>query len=275
MIGFAPAIRAPTTAERPTPPTPKIATLWPRLTLAVLITAPAPVMTAQPMIDVTSRGVRGSTFTTYCSSASVKFAHVKTFSDCATPSETLSVARTGSVFARDASRGTHVTSTRSPSCTWRTFEPHFSTTPVDSCPRITGDCRGRCIWCNCEWQTPEANWLDDYLGGSWIGQFDFFDTQRCLLLWQHHNACAGAHECLVLQTIDRSWPSIDRSHRSRNARAHAHATHITVVRRDLWLNPRIEVNRVVSMSERYRLVFRGEVLEGQHRRWSKQRLGAR
>ena len=43
----------------------------PRFTAAVFITAPAPVITAQPMIAVTSRGASGRTFTTYCSSASV------------------------------------------------------------------------------------------------------------------------------------------------------------------------------------------------------------
>ena len=55
MMGSAPRILAPTTADRPTPPTPKMATESPFCTLAVLSTAPAPVITAQPMIAVTSR----------------------------------------------------------------------------------------------------------------------------------------------------------------------------------------------------------------------------
>ena len=54
MIGSAPTIFAAVTAESPTPPTPKIATLSPACTPAVLYTAPAPVMTAQPTIAVTS-----------------------------------------------------------------------------------------------------------------------------------------------------------------------------------------------------------------------------
>ena len=63
--GLAPAIRAPTTADRPTPPTPKMATLSFAWTLAVLMTAPAPVITAQPMMAVTSVLIFGSTLTTY------------------------------------------------------------------------------------------------------------------------------------------------------------------------------------------------------------------
>ena len=59
MIGFAPRADAATMAEIPTPPTPKTATLCPRCTSAVLSTAPAPVITAQPMIDARSTGMSG------------------------------------------------------------------------------------------------------------------------------------------------------------------------------------------------------------------------
>ena len=64
MMGSAPTAAAPATADSPTPPTPKIATLWPACTSAEVTTAPVPVITAQPMIAVTSRGVSASTFTT-------------------------------------------------------------------------------------------------------------------------------------------------------------------------------------------------------------------
>ena len=56
MMGSALTAAAAATAERPTPPTPKIATLLPGRTPAVLTTAPAPVITAQPMMAVTSVG---------------------------------------------------------------------------------------------------------------------------------------------------------------------------------------------------------------------------
>jgi hypothetical protein len=49
MIMLAPAIRAPWTTLRPMPPRPKTTTLAPGSTLAVLMTAPMPVVTPQPM----------------------------------------------------------------------------------------------------------------------------------------------------------------------------------------------------------------------------------
>ena len=49
MIMFAPASLAPCTTFRPIPPRPNTATFAPGSTLAVLITAPIPVVTPQPM----------------------------------------------------------------------------------------------------------------------------------------------------------------------------------------------------------------------------------
>ena len=49
MIMLAPTMRAPWTTFRPMPPSPKITTFAPASTLAVLITAPMPVVTPQPM----------------------------------------------------------------------------------------------------------------------------------------------------------------------------------------------------------------------------------
>src|SRR3972149_1702334 len=60
----APAIAAPWTAFRPTPPQPNTATVAPGSTLAVLNTAPTPVVTAQPTSAARSSGTFGSIFTT-------------------------------------------------------------------------------------------------------------------------------------------------------------------------------------------------------------------
>ena len=49
MIMLAPAMRAPCTTFRPIPPRPNTTTFAPTSTLAVLMTAPMPVVTPQPM----------------------------------------------------------------------------------------------------------------------------------------------------------------------------------------------------------------------------------
>ena len=49
MILLAPAIFAPCTTLRPMPPRPNTTTFAPGSTLAVLMTAPMPVVTPQPM----------------------------------------------------------------------------------------------------------------------------------------------------------------------------------------------------------------------------------
>ena len=146
MIGLAPTALAATTADKPTPPTPKITTLSPALTPAVFSTAPAPVITAQPMMAVTSRLVSFATLTTYCSSAMVVSAQVKTFCERATlPSGSVRVADSGARSVPLAFRGTQVTITISPAATCSTALPTCNTIPVDSWPRTTGLARGLCI----------------------------------------------------------------------------------------------------------------------------------
>src|SRR3954466_13723362 len=61
MIFTAPAMRAPWITESPTPPQPNTATLAPDSTLAVLNTAPTPVVTPQPTSAAHSAGIFGST----------------------------------------------------------------------------------------------------------------------------------------------------------------------------------------------------------------------
>src|SRR5882762_3757491 len=62
MMRSAPAMRAPWITERPTPPQPNTATLEPGSTLAVLNTAPTPVVTPQPTSAAHSAGILGSVF---------------------------------------------------------------------------------------------------------------------------------------------------------------------------------------------------------------------
>jgi hypothetical protein len=62
-IVVAPAVRAPSSAARPTPPSPNTATLSPILTRAELTAAPTPVSTAQPNSAAISNGSELSTFT--------------------------------------------------------------------------------------------------------------------------------------------------------------------------------------------------------------------
>ena len=61
MICFAPARLHPWITLSPTPPHPKTAVVSPTLTLARLITAPTPVITAQPIIQALSKGVLSGT----------------------------------------------------------------------------------------------------------------------------------------------------------------------------------------------------------------------
>src|SRR5690606_5511699 len=63
ITSTAPTALAASSDEKPTPPSPTTATLVPASTFAVLITAPAPVMTAQPNSAASSQGSVGSIFT--------------------------------------------------------------------------------------------------------------------------------------------------------------------------------------------------------------------
>ena len=60
MIGWAPTSAAPCTTFSPTPPAPKTATDCPASTRAVLITAPTPVITPQPIRQARSSGMSAS-----------------------------------------------------------------------------------------------------------------------------------------------------------------------------------------------------------------------
>ena len=72
----APASTAPCTTDSPTPPQPTTATVDPGGTRAVLMTAPTPVVTAQPTRAATSSGSDESIGTTDRSNTSVRSAKV-------------------------------------------------------------------------------------------------------------------------------------------------------------------------------------------------------
>ena len=76
MIGYALRLAHACTTDRPTPPAPMMTTELPGRTCAAFNAAPAPVMTAQPMIDVTSVATSLSSGTTICWSATVSRAQV-------------------------------------------------------------------------------------------------------------------------------------------------------------------------------------------------------
>ena len=70
MMRPAPTIAAAWIALSPMPPQPITATVSPGRTCAVLITAPTPVVTPQPMSAALSSGMSGRIFTSMCSCTS-------------------------------------------------------------------------------------------------------------------------------------------------------------------------------------------------------------
>ena len=71
MMRFAPDMRAPMMAAKPMPPKPKIATVSPRFTLAVFITAPMPVVTPQPSKHTSFKSASGWIFANDTSATTV------------------------------------------------------------------------------------------------------------------------------------------------------------------------------------------------------------
>ena len=158
MIGSAPLIEAARTAESPTPPTPNTATASPGCTRVVWITAPAPVSTAQPMIEHRSAGSSAPIGTRYCSetracSLQVNTGHGMRLSRYVAP-QARSSCPNGSAWRR-----TQVTMAWSPFRTRVTALPVRSTTPVASWPNAVGRARASCSSWTCEWQMPLANSL--------------------------------------------------------------------------------------------------------------------
>ena len=72
----APAILAPCTTARPTPPQPTTSTVSPGRTRATLNTAPRPVVTPQPARQITSSGMSGGTTTSWLARTTTSSASV-------------------------------------------------------------------------------------------------------------------------------------------------------------------------------------------------------
>src|ERR1051326_663864 len=139
-----------------------ITTDSPGRTRAAFNAAPAPVMTAQPMMEVTSVATPVSSGTTICWSATVSRDQVNVPVNAGAPKlivwpRYVTWAGVGRGVLRVALRCTQVTMTWSPSLTWLTSLPTPVTTPLDSCPSTSGSVGfGRLSSCNCEWHTPVA-----------------------------------------------------------------------------------------------------------------------
>src|SRR5262245_425386 len=108
--------------QSPTPPAPNTATELPARTLAELSTAPQPVITAPPMIEVTSVATPSSSFTTNCWSAIVVSAQVNTPVATGAPKliaspRNVTGAGCGGASPPAAARVTQVSITVSPSLT--------------------------------------------------------------------------------------------------------------------------------------------------------------
>ena len=130
--------------------------------------APEPVVTAQPMMEVTSVSTSSSMGSTTRSEATTCSAQVDAEAQMDSPRQTAGMGGrmlrawdTGGSGDSGALRSTQVVKTRSPSFTWVTSRPLATTTPVDSCPRSAGSLE-RCssgerwIWWSWEWQMPLA-----------------------------------------------------------------------------------------------------------------------
>src|SRR5579864_904751 len=159
MIWLAFATTAPWTTLSPTPPVANTATVEPGSTLAVLSTAPTPVMTAQPINAATVVGTSGSIGIAADSCTTLYSAN----DDMPRPNELISrsplrcrrepsgnrpgggiiwLHRFGRPMVHMRQRpqfGANDRMTWSPGFVVRTFAPTFSTIPAASWPRIIGN----------------------------------------------------------------------------------------------------------------------------------------
>jgi len=161
-------------AEMPTPPQPKTTTDEPGVTLAVLIAAPTPVMTPQPMSDAISSGTVGSMGTTACCGRTISSAKVPV---PAKPKSDSSPRRKRGVMmalictaeqrwgdlrstqeAHSPHGGLQATITWSPSFTFATPSPTSAMTPAPSWPSTAGAGWGMVpvMPDRSEWHTPVA-----------------------------------------------------------------------------------------------------------------------
>ena len=153
MMVWAPASRAPATAALPTPPQPMTATESPRLTPPVLMAAPSPAITPQPISPAAKGLAAGSTFTACKASTSVSSqnAPMPSAGDSAAPPSAsvifccaLRLAKQYQGRPRQQERqlpqgARQARMTKSPGRTLPTSSPTCSTTPAASCPSRNGN----------------------------------------------------------------------------------------------------------------------------------------
>ncbi len=179
----APAMRAPWMTEMPTPPQPNTTTEEPGVTLAVLMAAPTPVMTAQPTREATSKGMSSSILIAPCQGMIVSRAHVPApampntptsprWNFCCTAHSNCNIThRWGDLWSTHIEHfpqgGDQATITWSPSTRLSTPAPTAVMTPAPSWPSTTGaGCGSEPVmaW-RSEWQTPVASiWIFTWPG---------------------------------------------------------------------------------------------------------------
>src|SRR4029453_18150173 len=142
MIGYAPTIWAAAMAHSPTPPAPNTATDSFTRTPRVLRITPAPVSTAQPIIDVTSVATSWSRGTTTRSESRVYSVHGAGPAGTAWRFHCTCTGARGEAPS-PAPRSTQVVMTWSPSCTWVTWWPLATTHTGCLMPQQRGT-DGRC-----------------------------------------------------------------------------------------------------------------------------------
>ena len=155
----APAILAPWMAAMPTPPHPKTTTFEPGWTFAVLMAAPTPVVTPQPMSEAISNGTSASILTAP-STGIVRYSAnvpVPAMPRSGSPLRVkrgwnaepnwISVHRWGDLrpvqLMQRPHGGDQATITWSPSATVSTPSPTAEMIPAPSCPRTHGAARGQ------------------------------------------------------------------------------------------------------------------------------------
>ncbi|MBW8704536.1 hypothetical protein MBT84_33550 [Streptomyces sp. MBT84] len=147
-IRSAPAIRADCSAARPTPPTPKTATVSPGRTFAAWCTAPYPVSTAQPSRAASASGTPSGAGSTQGAATTVSSANAATLrpgcrSVPSSPRRAWTSPEPFSAFAQSHTspsaqawqvpqEGAQLRTTPSPGATWVTPSPTDTTVPAPS-----------------------------------------------------------------------------------------------------------------------------------------------
>src|SRR3984885_14385286 len=179
MTYAAPAYRAPCTAFVPTPPAPKITTVWPPRPPAASPAVPQPVGTPQPVSAATSNGMSCSIRTQEFCETTDRSANVPSMQkpprsapssswNLNVPSASIPVIicapqshrfwRPVEQYRQVPQAGVNEQTTWSPALTRVTSGPTASITPAPSCPPTIGSRPVESpVWmCSSEWHMPEA-----------------------------------------------------------------------------------------------------------------------